>query len=792
MNPSVDEEMKKKKKLGNGVVGILAESVNKWERRTPLTPSHCSRLLQDRTGVSRIVVQPSAKRIYHDALYSDVGCEISDDLSDCGLILCIKQPKLEMILPERAYAFFSHIHRAQKEKMPLLDKILSERVTLYDYELIVGDHGKRLLAFGIYAGRAGLVDFLHGLGQRYLSQGYSTPFLSLGSSYMYPSLAAAKAAVISVGEEISSQGLPLGICPLVFVFTGTGNVSRGAQEMFKLLPHAFVEPSNLPGLFVKDKGMSQNGKSTKRVHQVYGCIITSQDMVEHQDPSKSFDKADYYAHPEHYNPVFHDKIAPYTSVLVNCMYWEKKFPRLLSTKQVQDLAEKGCPLVGICDITCDIGGSVEFVNRATSIDSPFFRFCHHRLRRFQFTIVVSWLHQNGAEKHSLVMEIPIGATVITIGDHGEGLQVLHYEEGQKYEPHYDYFVDEFNTKNGGQRMATMLMYLTDVEEGGETVFPAANMNFSSVPWYNVVKMDFPPTVDNKPPSKGKNRTGIIVGVIVGLGLLSILAGVGIFIIRKRRKPTVLLLFFLAELLSMEIKPFTFTYSELKSATQDFNLSNKLEEGGFEPVYKVQTQMIQFSLKSSQVVDLLLRNLSSGSYHFTRLRGNFRSTGRSVGVEAQLTHLSSITQIIDPKLHQHLDKLGGGDYLCAIQIVLLHVIDDSSDSDENCRVTTEGTLTRRFWRVNTRVVVKVTLAARILTLSVTVERREEVSQTKRVDPPTNVVRKKSGTNMMNKEQVGRRGMILMLPSLNLRMRNNSCAANDDKIRKEMWTMWNRVF
>ncbi|XP_010539831.1 PREDICTED: probable prolyl 4-hydroxylase 3 isoform X2 [Tarenaya hassleriana] len=69
-------------------------------------------------------------------------------------------------------------------------------------------------------------------------------------------------------------------------------------------------------------------------------------------------------------------------------------------------------------------------------------------------------------------------------ENGEGLQVLHYEEGQKYEPHYDYFVDEFNTKNGGQRMATMLMYLSDVEEGGETVFPAANMNYTSVPWYN--------------------------------------------------------------------------------------------------------------------------------------------------------------------------------------------------------------------------------------------------------------------------------------------------------------------
>lgn len=57
----------------------------------------------------------------------------------------------------------------------------------------------------------------------YLNLGYSTPFLSLGASYMYPSLAAAKSAVIAVGEEIATLGLPSGICPLVFVFTGSGN-----------------------------------------------------------------------------------------------------------------------------------------------------------------------------------------------------------------------------------------------------------------------------------------------------------------------------------------------------------------------------------------------------------------------------------------------------------------------------------------------------------------------------------------------------------------------------------------
>jgi len=60
-------------------------------------------------------------------------------------------------------------------------------------------------------------------------------------------------------------------------------------------------------------------------------------------------------------------------------------------------------------------------------------------------------------------------------DNGEGLQILQYQIGQKYEAHYDYFHDKFNNdaSKGGQRIATMLMYLSTVEEGGETVFPAS-------------------------------------------------------------------------------------------------------------------------------------------------------------------------------------------------------------------------------------------------------------------------------------------------------------------------------
>ncbi|XP_047317594.1 probable prolyl 4-hydroxylase 10 [Impatiens glandulifera] len=90
----------------------------------------------------------------------------------------------------------------------------------------------------------------------------------------------------------------------------------------------------------------------------------------------------------------------------------------------------------------------------------------------------------GVDKVISKIEKRIADYTFIPAEFGEGLQVLHYEVGQKYEPHFDYFLDEFNTKNGGQRVATLLMYLSDVEEGGETVFPNAKGNHSAVPWWN--------------------------------------------------------------------------------------------------------------------------------------------------------------------------------------------------------------------------------------------------------------------------------------------------------------------
>jgi prolyl 4-hydroxylase len=61
-------------------------------------------------------------------------------------------------------------------------------------------------------------------------------------------------------------------------------------------------------------------------------------------------------------------------------------------------------------------------------------------------------------------------------ENGEGLQILHYHPGAEYKPHYDYFdPSEPGTptilKRGGQRVATIVMYLNEPEKGGGTTFP---------------------------------------------------------------------------------------------------------------------------------------------------------------------------------------------------------------------------------------------------------------------------------------------------------------------------------
>ncbi|KAJ0092117.1 hypothetical protein Patl1_26233 [Pistacia atlantica] len=87
------------------------------------------------------------------------------------------------------------------------------------------------------------------------------------------------------------------------------------------------------------------------------------------------------------------------------------------------------------------------------------------------------LKKQAIEKRiSVFSQVPI--------ENGELIQVLRYEKDQYYKPHHDYFADTYNLKRGGQRIATMLMYLSDNVEGGETYFPLCAYVCTTNPYFN--------------------------------------------------------------------------------------------------------------------------------------------------------------------------------------------------------------------------------------------------------------------------------------------------------------------
>jgi prolyl 4-hydroxylase len=87
--------------------------------------------------------------------------------------------------------------------------------------------------------------------------------------------------------------------------------------------------------------------------------------------------------------------------------------------------------------------------------------------------------RNIEERIAKVTHLPV--------DHGEGMQVLNYHHGQEYQPHHDFFHEGFPDRGSGQRIATVLMYLTTPEEGGETVFPLGRPHMRGEGWSDCAK-----------------------------------------------------------------------------------------------------------------------------------------------------------------------------------------------------------------------------------------------------------------------------------------------------------------
>lgn len=344
----------------NKVIAIRREDKNQWERRAPLTPDDVKELNQ-KYGI-KTIVQPSKIRIFTDEAYKNAGAEINEDMSQASVVLAIKEIPLHMFEKNKTYIFFSHTIKGQPYNMPMLKKMMDLKCNLIDYERVMNEKNQRLIFFGRYAGLAGMVETLHAFGQKLKLRGHSTPLEKIKQPYEYSSLEQAKKEIEAIGKEIDDQGLPLDLCPYVVGFAGYGNVSRGAQEIFNLLPHKVISAQIL-------NEMVENFSSDNC--NFYKVVFDEEDMVRPKDRNQQFGLQDYYNHPEKYESQF-ETYLPHLDVLVNCIFWAEQYPRFITKEYLenQTILRSNLTLKVIGDITCDINGSIEITHKATMPDNP--------------------------------------------------------------------------------------------------------------------------------------------------------------------------------------------------------------------------------------------------------------------------------------------------------------------------------------------------------------------------------------------------------------------------------------
>jgi alpha-aminoadipic semialdehyde synthase len=340
-------------------IGIRLEDKNAWERRSPLTPDGVGQLSSQ--GIE-ILVERFARRAFPDASYAAAGATLSDDVRRCEIVLGIKEMPTDYFRPGGAYVFFSHTIKGQPYNMDMLRSLVDRRCTLLDYEVVTDAKGRRLIFFGRFAGIAGMIDTFWTLGRRLGAMGHATPFQELKPAHEYADLDAAKAAVSAVGRRIAAKGLPDVLRPMAVGFTGYGHVSRGAQEVFDLLPHVEVAPDQL-GDFVEG-GTAPGDRLAKVVYR-------EEHLVDPVDPSGAFDLQHYYDHGEQYRSRFGPHLE-WLTVLVNGIFWAPQYPKLADADQLRTLfaGPERPRLLAVGDITCDVDGSLACTVRDTEPGDP--------------------------------------------------------------------------------------------------------------------------------------------------------------------------------------------------------------------------------------------------------------------------------------------------------------------------------------------------------------------------------------------------------------------------------------
>ena len=338
-------------------IGIRREDKNKWERRVPLIPGDIE-TLRARHDLA-FVVQPSPIRVYGDEEYVAAGAEVGEDLTSAGIVVAVKEVPLDLLQARTAYLFFSHTVKGQRYNMPLLQRILDVGATLIDYERIVNEQNRRLIFFSLHAGYAGMVETLAALGRRLAAQGRPTPLQEIRPAHSYENLDSMKAHLGAIGARLAAEDDG---APIIIGMAGYGNVAAGCREMLACLPIREIRVEELPA-----------AAAAARATMGPLVLVTFREehMVEPRSTEAHFVLQDYYQRPENYRGVF-ERHLPHLDVLVNSIYWDTPYPRLLTRKWARANWGSGKQprLQVVGDISCDLEGAIELTTRPTLPDEP--------------------------------------------------------------------------------------------------------------------------------------------------------------------------------------------------------------------------------------------------------------------------------------------------------------------------------------------------------------------------------------------------------------------------------------
>lgn len=342
----------------SGILGIRAEDKNRWEKRVPLTPDHVRSIAK--AGID-VVVQSSSQRAFEDAAFERAGARVAPALPPCRVVFGVKEMPPARIQPDTAYVLFAHVIKGQRQNMPMLRRFLEARCTLIDYEKILDARNRRVVHFGGFAGVVGMIDSLWILGRRFAAEGIETPFADMRQARDYRDLAEAEAALDRLGRAIAAGGIPEAVHPVVIGVAGAGNVGKGVHDVLGRLPtrgHAHERVADI------------SSAERDRLHVVR---LNGQALVQRRDGG-GYDRDEYRANPDRYEACV-DRVLPHLTVLMVAIYWEKKYPRVVTKADLARLEALGrSRLRVIGDLSADIEGAVEATVKVTDPDNPTFVF----------------------------------------------------------------------------------------------------------------------------------------------------------------------------------------------------------------------------------------------------------------------------------------------------------------------------------------------------------------------------------------------------------------------------------